>query len=160
MLQAGFTKSQAVALTAEVGRENDYRPQYLFGYHIDASNKAKNIGMISWQGFRAVQVEMSIKAKGVIHNGIMEKTQKALDAQADFIEWEIENNKAYIKTKEFFKANPNADPELYAPILGKDYIKWAYGQTKLRSGMAFDWKKHDAKRRMYKEQALKKVQNL
>ena len=143
-----------------MGRENDYRPQYLFGYHIDASNKVKNIGIISWQGFRAVQVEMSIKAKGVIHNGIMEQTQKALNAQADFIKWEIDNNKTYAKTKAFFDENPNADPELYAPILGKDYIKWAYGQTKLRSGLAFDWKKHDEKRRNYKEQALKKLETL
>lgn len=49
---AGLSDNQSRALTAEVGRENEYATRYLFGGHIDASNKKQNLGMISWQGER------------------------------------------------------------------------------------------------------------
>lgn len=42
MKKAGFNDNWAAGLTASVGRENDYRDEYLFGKHQD---KAGGINM-------------------------------------------------------------------------------------------------------------------
>ena len=157
MLKAGFSRSQAVALTAEVGRENDYNSRNLYGYHKDEANGAINMGMISWQGDRAKRLNAFMEQKGLIKNGKMVQGQASLDAQAEFMKWEIDNNKSYGKTKQAFASNPNADPEEYAKVLGTNYIRWAYGQNKLSSGKAFNWAAHDGKRRGYKNKALSKT---
>ena len=47
---AGLSDNQARILGAEIGRENAYKDQYLWGYHSDPKNGAVNIGIISWQG--------------------------------------------------------------------------------------------------------------
>ena len=151
-MKAGFTKNQAVALTAEVGRENDYNSKNLYGYHKDEANGKVNMGMISWQGDRAKRLEAHMQKKGLIQNGKMVQSQASLDAQAEFVKQEI-NGGGYNATKKLFAENPNADPETYAKTLGTDYIRWAYGQNKLKSGKSFDWKKHDNKRRAYKVKA-------
>lgn len=156
-LKAGFSKSQAVALTAEVGRENDYNSRNLYGYHKDESNGAINMGMISWQGDRAKRLSAFMEKKGLIKNGKMVQGQASLDAQAEFIKWEIENDKNYATTKQVFANSPNADPEAYAKTLGTNYVRWAYGQNKLKNGKSFDWKTHDNKRRKYKDKANAKT---
>lgn len=155
-MKAGFTKSQAVALTAEVGRENDYNSKDMYGYHKDAANGKVNMGMISWQGDRAKRLEAHMQKKGLIQNGKMVQGQAALDAQAEFVKWEIDNDTKYAKTKQDFANNPNADPEAYAKTLGTNYVRWAYGQDKLSNGKGFDWKSHDSKRRSYKVKAESK----
>lgn len=155
-LKAGFTKNQAIALTAEVGRENDYNSKNLYGYHKDAANGAVNMGMISWQGDRAKRLEEHMQSKGLIKDGKMVRSQAALDAQAEFVKKEIDGGQ-YKATKKLFSESPNLDPEAYAKTLGKDYIKWAYGQNVLSNGNSFDWKKHDAKRRGYKVKAAAKT---
>lgn len=152
-LKAGFSKNQAIALTAEVGRENDYNSKDLYGYHKDAANGKVNMGMISWQGDRAKRLEAHMQSKGLIKNGKMVQGQAALDAQAEFVKWEIDNNSDYSKTKQAFANNPNADPEAYAKTLGTNYVRWAYGQNTLSNGSNFDWEKHDSKRRAYKQKA-------
>lgn len=155
-MKAGFTKNQAVALTAEVGRENDYNSKNLYGYHKDEANGKVNMGMISWQGDRAKRLEAHMQKKGLIQNGKMVQSQAALDAQAEFVKWEIDNDTDYSKTKQVFANNPNADPESYAKTLGTNYVRWAYGQNVLSNGKAFDSGKHDRKRRGYKVQAQAK----
>ena len=155
-LKAGFTKNQAIALTAEVGRESDYNSKNLYGYHKDAANGAVNMGMISWQGDRAKRLEEHMQSKGLIKDGKMVRSQAALDAQAEFVKKEIDGGQ-YKATKKLFSESPNLDPEAYAKTLGKDYIKWAYGQNVLSNGNSFDWKKHDAKRRGYKVKAAAKT---
>lgn len=157
MLKAGFTESQAIAMTAEVGRENDYNSKYLYGGHTDRANGAHNIGMISWQGDRAKKLQQYLASQGLWKNGKMVQSQEALDAQARFMKMEIEKDPAYASTKKAFANNPNVDPEAFAEVLGKNYIRWAYGQNVLSSGDTFDWKKHDAKRRGYKGKAQGKV---
>lgn len=147
MRTAGFSKSQAQALTAEVGRENGYQSKYLFGTHKDASNGKTNMGMISWQGKRAERLYKSMSEQGFIKDGKMVRSQEALIAQAKFMKQEIENDKSYAKTKQMFHDNPNADPESYAKTLGTNYIGWRYGQDKLADGTPFDWQQHNAVRR-------------
>lgn len=154
-LKAGFSKNQAVALTAEVGRENSYNSKNLYGYHKDAANGAVNMGMISWQGDRAKRLQAYMQERGLIQNGKMVRSQAALDAQAEFVKQEI-NSGNYDRTKKLFEQK-NLDPEAYAKTLGTDYVKWAYGQRTLKSGASFDWESHDNRRRKYKERAAAKT---
>jgi hypothetical protein len=157
MIGAGFSKSQAQALTAEVGRENGYQSKYLYGAHQDASNGQTNIGMISWQGERAKRLYKSMNDQGFIKDGKMVRSKEALLAQAKFMRQEIETDKSYSKTKQMFKDNPNADPESYAKTLGTNYIGWRYGENKLADGTPFDWQSHNATRRGQLKEIQKKT---
>ena len=153
MRKAGFSHAQSTALTAEVGRENNYQSKYLFGTHTDAANNATNIGMISWQGDRAKKLQEEMAAQGLLgKDGKMVQSQAALDAQARYIRQEMETNPRYAKTKDKFLRNADIGQEDAAKVLGTDYVKWAYGQDRLRSGAAFDWKAHDERRRGYATQ--------
>lgn len=154
-LKAGFSKSQAVALTAEVGRENNYNSKNLYGYHKDEANGAINMGMISWQGERAERLQAYMQQRGLIKDGKMVRSQAALDAQAEFVKQEIDSGK-YAATQKLFQQK-NLDPEAYAKTLGTDYVRWAYGQDVLKSGKRFNWKSHDNRRRGHKQTALAKT---
>lgn len=148
-VNAGFSKSQAQALTAEVGRENEYNPNAMFGTHTDMGNAKTNLGFFSWQGKRKKRLVEFLRSKGLIgKNGKMKQSQESLNAMARFARNEIENISQYTKTKNAFERNPNANPESYAPVLGKNYIVWAYGQNYVNKGRTrFDWKAHDSRRR-------------
>lgn len=118
---AGFSMRQALALTAEVGRENDYREELIFGHHHDS--KRVNYGMLSWNLSRGVALVDYLKIHGLVDkDGNFVHTQKCLEAQAQFIRHEIET--AYPKTKAKFLDNPNITRGAAASILGSDYIRW------------------------------------
>lgn len=146
--KAGLSVNQAKAITAEVGRENDYRDDVVYGYHKDAANGLSNVGMISWQGKgRAGKLEELLKSKGLLVDGKMKRGQETLDTQAQFAVSEMKG--AYAKKLPHFWSNPDADPESFSKELGQNYVVWAYGQDTLSSGKKFDWKGADAKRRNY-----------
>ena len=154
--KAGLSVNQAKAVTAEVGRENDFNASVIYGCHVDpASSKGGqpivNVGMLSWNGARGTKLIELLKSKGLIDgNGKMVRSQAALDVQAEFAVSEMRG--AYSKKLSHFWGQPDADPETFAQELGKNYIVWAYGQDSIRSGggrKAFDWKSHDEKRRKY-----------
>lgn len=158
-LNAGFSKNQAMALTAEVGRENDYNPKYVFGGHTDAAKdkngrSISNLGFISWNRERRDRLIERARAAGVLvgPNNIAQ-SQAGMDVMAKFVMEEMQGG--YKKAMSDFLANPNIDPESAAAIVGKKYIGWAYGQNSLRGGGSFNWKEHDAKRRGHLN-ALKK----
>lgn len=159
MRKAGFSESQAMALTAEVGREGGYSSDHLFGTHKDEANNLANMGMISWQGKRRTRMLEHLAKKGLYKNGQMVRGQATLDAQAEYLKWEVENDPAYKATKKMFADNPDADPEQYSKTIGKNLIGWAYGQEFLSSGKAFPWKTHDARRRGHLENIERKVRN-
>lgn len=148
-LDSGFTMSQAMALTAEVGRENEYNLDTMFGTHSDAGNSKQNLGFFSWQGDRKEKLINYLKSKNLLdETGHMLKTQGSLKAMAEFARSEIYGIKRYSKTKELFESSPNVDPENFAKTLGKNYIVWAYGQDYINKGKTkFDWKAHDQRRR-------------
>lgn len=163
-INAGFSKNQALALTAEVGRENGYQAKALWGGHIDAAkdkngNRIANLGFISWNRDRRDRLVARAKAAGVLSgpNQIAE-SQEGLNVMAKFVMEEM-RSPLYAKNLAPFLNNPNIDPESAAPILGKKYIGWAYGQDKLRGGASFDWRKHDAKRRGYLDQIKSQIGN-
>lgn len=154
---AGLSDNQSFALTAEVGRENEYNTKYLFGGHIDASNKKQNLGMISWQGSRRDELLKYLNQAGVIKNGKIEHTQQALDAQARFLVKEIMEKSAYKTTKDKFLANESVDYKTAYEVLGDNLIRWD------RSGRAVLGKKgaerHAKKRDDYYAQITAKVGN-
>lgn len=158
-LNAGFSKNQAMALTAEVGRENDYNPKFVFGGHTDAAKDKNgrpisNLGFISWNRERRDRLVERARAAGVLvgPNNIAQ-TQAGMDVMAKFVMEEMQGG--YRKAMGDFLGNPNIDPESAAAIVGKKYVGWAYGQSSLRGGGSFNWREHDGKRRGHLN-ALKK----
>lgn len=131
---AGLSDNQARILGAEIGRENGFQPRYLWGYHSDPANKAKNIGLISWQGSRAAALEKRLDQAGLLKNGKMVQSQEALNVQAKFLVDEIKNNSAYAETRNKFLENPNVDYTTGNRVLGRNFIRWAYDNPKYASG--------------------------
>ncbi|MDH2636817.1 phage tail tip lysozyme [Acinetobacter nosocomialis] len=158
MKKAGFNSNWAAAMTASIGRENDYRDEYLFGKHQDKAGGI-NQGLISWQGARRDRLNAFMKQRGLVdNNGNFKKGQASLDAQAEYTKWELENDPAFAPVREYMKNNPNASKEDAARVLGKKYVKWAYGQSILRNGQSFDWKPHLAKEYNYRNNLDKAIQ--
>lgn len=131
---AGLNDNQARILGAEIGRENGFQSRYLWGYHLDPANKAKNIGLISWQGARVTALERRLSQAGLLKNGKMVQSQEALDVQAKFLVDEIKSNSAYAETRKKFLENPNVDYATGHRVLGKNFIRWAYDSPKYASG--------------------------
>ena len=150
--KAGLTHSQALALTAEVGREGGFANKNIFGYHTDAAKdgngrKITNVGMLSWNRERGSALSNYLTQRGLMKNGKMVQSQEAIDAMAQFSVNEMRTT--YRGKLNHFWNNPNANPETYAKEVGRKYVGWAYGQNELRGGAAFDWKSHDNRRRGY-----------
>lgn len=149
-MKAGFNDNWAAGLTASVGRENDYQDKYLFGKHQDKAG-GTNMGMISWQGARKDRLTAFMKERGLLDSsGNMVKSQASLDAQGAFMKQEINTNPEYASVKAYMEQNPNASREDIARVLGTKYVKWAYGQTKLRNGKSFDYRPHLDKEYKYR----------
>lgn len=155
-LDAGFSPKQAAALVAEVGRENDYNANVLFGNHRDPAS-GHNIGFISWQGSRKTELINRAKRSGVLASSkpfLLNKTYKSLKVMADYVmhEMKTSHNNKYIKK---FLANKDISYSEAAPILGKHYIVWAYGQSTIKDPnkpgkrKAFNWKAHHDKAKTY-----------
>lgn len=149
---AGLSHNQAMAITAEVGRENSFNPSILFGTHTDpAASKnggaIRNVGMLSWNQGRDTQVLNYMRNAGVLG----QQSQANLNAQAAFSVREMLTN--YKGKLRNFLNNPNGSPEQFAQELGRNYIVWAYGQNTIRGKgggrVPFNWQKHDARRRNY-----------
>lgn len=145
-LNIGWSPSQAKIMTAEVGRENDFNPKFVFGRHTDASNGKVNLGMISWQGSRGAALDKRLKSKGLIKNGRIVQSQAALNEMALFMEHEIKTNPAYAVTKKAFLNNPNVSYDVGKKVLGNNFIRWDYsGKAVLGANVG----KHHAKRDGY-----------
>lgn len=151
----GLSRKQALAMTAEVGRENDFNPATLFGSHTDLAKRADgssitNTGFFSWEDDRAEALKKHLQMRGVWKNGKIEMSQRALDAQAEFAVLEMKSSRYKSKVQPFLE-NENIDSNEAAKILGKGYVGWAYGQDTVKQGggkarVPFDWKAHDNRR--------------
>lgn len=127
---AGYSHEGALALSAEVGRENGYRQNLIFGTHIDPSNKATNVGMFSWQGNRGKKLYAYLNSKGLIgKDGKMIQSQKTLDAQAAFVAAELQGPYRATNLDSYLRGE-NVDSEVAARKLGKNYIKWRIDDPK------------------------------
>lgn len=150
---AGLSHNQAMAITAEVGRENSFDPSVLFNTHTDPAGRAgggsiRNVGMLSWNQGRDIQALNYMKRAGVLG----QQSQANLNAQAAYSVAEMKG--AYRNKLQSFWNNPNASPESFARELGKNYIGWAYGQNTIRgkipgTRVPFNWQREDNRRRSY-----------
>lgn len=125
---AGFSHNQAMALTAEVGRENGYQEKYMFGTHSDPYNSATNLGMLSMQGPRLADLKEHLMAEGRFDaNGELVRDQETMNAMARFYMKEMQTTEKSKATEEFL-SNPNIDPERASYLLGSEsgYIRWRY----------------------------------
>ncbi|MBJ8445896.1 phage tail tip lysozyme [Acinetobacter bereziniae] len=147
--QAGFSPSQARALVGELGRENGFNPNTMFGSHTDQANHLTNKGIFSWQGNRATALKNHMQSKGLVNvDGTFKRTNEALIAQFEFLRKEIESTP---KWKQSFLNKKNISNEEARKALGGKgtIIGWARGQSKLRSGDSFDWQAHEARANKY-----------
>ena len=146
---AGFSHNQSLALTAEVGRENGYRENIIFGTHVDPANAATNLGMISMQGNRHTGLYNFLKGKNLIDdNGQIVHSQDSLIAMAQYQKHEmitgIHGNARQAASVKQFLNDPNIDPENASAILGRDYIRWRYDDPRYAA--------HHGYRRTYLQQ--------
>lgn len=133
-LTAGLNSNQAKIFTSEVGRENSFNPNLLFGGHPDPK-RGNNLGMISWQGKRKENLIRDLKKQNLIlDNGTLVRSQQCLNAQARFVLWEINNDKAYLKTKNVFLGNPDISYADGNRVIGTNYIVWAYNESNFSTG--------------------------
>ncbi|MBF7685961.1 tape measure protein [Acinetobacter sp. B10A] len=130
-LKAGLGKNQALAMAAQVGRENDFNDKYLFGSHIDANNKKTNVGMFSYQGDRATDLIRELRSKDLLNDdGTIKNNQSAIDAQAKFAVREITTNKSYQRTKNALTNDSLSQSEL-SKVIGTNYVRWDYSGNKI-----------------------------
>lgn len=158
--KAGLTHNQALAITAEVGRENNFQASVIFGTHTDPAKSKdgktiRNVGMLSWNQGRDKQALNFLTHAGVMNrDGTMQRTQVNIDAQAAFSVQEMMSNDYKSKLQHFW-GNPHADPESFSKELGSKYVVWAYGQDTIRGKdgkrVPFDWRKHNRRRRDHLE---------
>ncbi|HAS95974.1 MAG TPA: phage tail tape measure protein, partial [Acinetobacter nosocomialis] len=149
---AGLGDKQARVMTAQVGRENDFRNEAMFDSHKDENNGYTNTGFISWQKTRSTKLMQSLQGQGVLDkNGKIQQTQDALDAQAKFLLQEVMTNKSYSKSKAAL-LNDDLDYRSLEKIVGKNFIGWDYEGKKLGKDKA---SQHLAKQDSYYNQLSK-----
>ncbi|MBF7690671.1 tape measure protein [Acinetobacter pollinis] len=135
-LKAGLGKNQALAMAAQVGRENDFNDKYLFGSHTDANNKKTNVGMFSYQGDRATDLIRELRSKDLLNDdGTIKNNQSAIDAQAKFAIREITTNGSYKQTKNALTNESLSQSEL-SKIIGTNYVRWDYNGNKIGASKA------------------------
>lgn len=146
---AGLGDKQARVMTAQVGRETDFRNEAMFGSHKDANNGYTNTGFLSWQKSRSTKLMQSLQGQGVLDkNGKIQQTQDALDAMARHAVQEAMTDKSYSKSKTAL-LNDDLDYRSLEKIVAKNFIGWDYEGKKLGKDKA---SKHLAKQDSYFKQ--------
>ena len=130
--KAGLSHEGALAHTAEIGRENSFNPETMFGYHKDP-HKGVNVGMMSWQGDRGKKLEQFLMDRGLMKDGKILRGKASLDAMAQFSVDEMQNgSKAQKKTLDYLQSD-NIDPTQAMDMLGRNHIKWRIDDPRYRA---------------------------
>ena len=129
-----FSEQQARIMVAEIGRENSFNPDHLFGTHGDPKNRQPNIGLISWQGDRAKGLIKRLTEKGLYKNGKITRSRASIDEMVEYMRYEISNISKFSKTKNEFLSNPNIAYDKGNRILGTNYIIWRINDPKYKNG--------------------------
>lgn len=131
-LKAGMSEAQAKAMTAEIGRENEYGND-LWKTHKDHKNGKMNVGMMSWQNGRDEKLMDYLRQKGVVNkDGSIQRTQAALDAQAEFAVHELKTSHKSVGNK--FLSNKNISYQDASKMLGIEFFKWRYTDPEYANG--------------------------
>lgn len=131
---AGLSLNQARIITAEVGRENSFNPDVVFGIHPDPRNGKSNVGMLSWQNGREIPLIKSLTSNGLIENGKIKNDQKAIDLMARYAVHEIKTKPEYAETKKQFLEKPDVPYKDAAKVLGQNFIRWRFNDPEFASG--------------------------
>lgn len=130
-LKAGLSKNQALSMASQVGRENGFNDNYLFGSHSDANNGKTNVGMFSYQGSRATSLLKDLRSKDLLNNdGSIKRTDAAIQAQVEYSLNEIMKDPSFQKTKSALLGGTQDRDEL-SKVVGKNYIRWDYDGKKI-----------------------------
>ncbi|MDC5471198.1 tape measure protein, partial [Acinetobacter baumannii] len=149
---AGLGDKQARVMTAQVGRETDFRNEAMFGSHKDANNGYTNTGFLSWQKSRSTKLMQSLQGQGVLDkNGKIQQTQDALDAMAKHAVQEAMTDKSYSKSKAAL-LNDDLDYRSLERVVAKNFVGWDYDGKKLGKAKA---SQHLAKQDSYYNQLSK-----
>lgn len=140
-LNNGLSPNQARAFTAEVGRENDFNPSFIFGEHRDSNRD--NVGIISWNQGRRSNLYSYLQKRGISTKNGIERSQRSLDAQMGFAIHEMKTNPDYKATKRIFLDNPNVDYRTAEKVLGKNFIRWDYAGNSLGANVRAHHNKRD-----------------
>lgn len=90
----GWTDNAIAAFVGNVGRENNFNWKYIVGPHDDPKNKAKNFGIISWQGSRLESVQAALKKAGLLQeNGSAKKDVASVKAMVKFADSEMNSER-------------------------------------------------------------------
>lgn len=131
-LKAGMSEAQAKAMTAEIGRENEYGND-LWKTHKDHKNGKMNVGMMSWQNGRDEKLMAYLRQKGVVNkDGTIQRTQAALDAQAEFAVHELKTSHKSVGNK--FLSNKDISYQDASKMLGTEFFKWRYTDPEYANG--------------------------
>ncbi len=131
-LKAGMSEAQAKAMTAEIGRENEYGND-LWKTHKDHKNGKMNVGMMSWQNGRDEKLMEYLRKKGVVNkDGTIQRSQAALDAQAEFAVHELRTSHKSVGDK--FLSNKNISYQDASKMLGREFFKWRYDDENYANG--------------------------
>lgn len=132
LVKAGMNDNQARIMTAEIGRENSFGNN-LWKAHNDP-HKGVNVGMMSWQGSRGKNLLKFMGERGLLNpDGSIQRSQKAIDAQAEFIMQEMRSGEFSGIGRKFLD-NKDISYAQGAELLGKDYIKWRYTDPAYANG--------------------------
>jgi hypothetical protein len=88
----GYSDNARLAILGNLGRENSWNPNTIFGGHVDPKNGARNRGIISWQGDRQQNLDNYIKSNG----GNWWPTEDNLRLQARFLDQELRSKYPYV----------------------------------------------------------------
>lgn len=126
--RAGFSDQAARAMVAEVGRENSFRSDLMFGDHSDPHNRARNAGLFSFQKDRYHSFMKHMRDAGHTDaSGRLIPSQENLDEQARFIKQEMASKYPQVYRQ---MMNPNLTYEQANRALGTGYIKWRYNDPR------------------------------
>jgi hypothetical protein len=133
----GYTDEAAKTLVSEIGRENGFNEDEtgklgdIFGYHVDPYNKVTNVGMFSWQGSRAKNLEKILKEKKLLVNGKIKRSQESMDVMAEFLDEEMKlDDKMKDARAALFDSNKTYDD--IQDIIGRKVIKWRIDDPRYR----------------------------
>ncbi len=113
----GYNDNARLSLLGDIGRENNWNRQTIFGGHADPANKAFNRGIISWQGARRDNLDNFLKKEGVFGKG----DDDELRGMARFLDHELQSDKEFQPLHEKIK---NAKSTYDASENLRKYIKY------------------------------------
>ncbi len=87
LTKLGYPDNSRLSILGNLGRENNWKPDIIFGGHNDPKNAARNRGLMSWQGDRKTNLENYINQNG----GDWKPTEENLRLQTQFLDKELQS---------------------------------------------------------------------